>query len=82
MGKAKTVKKFMCGKLIYGHLIMCAVDWQMIDILAWPTAFYTGTSSLDRELVKELIYQKNQSSITAVNSPHSGLSIAYLTSYI
>ena len=27
-------------------LVSCAVDWQLNDILAWPTAFYTGTSCL------------------------------------
>ena len=40
---------FIGGKLIYGHLITssCFVRcWQLNDILAWPAAFYTGTSSL------------------------------------
>ena len=42
---------YICGKLIYGHLLtsscLVAADWQMNDILAWRTAFYTGTSCLN-----------------------------------
>ena len=49
-GRLKLWKKFIHGKLIYGHLITssCLLRcWlTMNDILAWPTAFYTGTSCL------------------------------------
>ena len=54
-GRAKTLKNFILGKLIYGHLITrsCQVRcwWQMSDIWTWPIAFYSAGPCLNRNAI-------------------------------
>ena len=53
MGRAKTVKNFIHGKLIYGHslwaLVSYSADWHLKVTIAWHWSFYSAVSYLSRK---------------------------------